>query len=175
MSNEEEVLEPRMRLQQELEFYNKNHDSETGRFTGPGVAGKIVKALQDSPEGGTLEPESGEHVTTGYMVGMGNKLKGTIEEKPKESFSVESVRNWLRRKAVREALKKNKVRAKIGFWEQDGQIFMEPSEQFVNKTMAVNAGTTQSEYSIFHLDTNQNIPTSKQALDDLKNNIPEKN
>lgn len=88
-------MEPKMKLQQDLqfaeEFYNKSHDPETGRFTGPGVAGKVEEAVK-SVGGGTLE-QTGEQVTTGYMVGMGKIVKDTTEVEPEESFSANTVRN----------------------------------------------------------------------------------
>lgn len=162
MSDEEGALEPRMRLQQEvLEFYNKNHDSETGRFTGPGVAGRVEEAVKTAG-GGTLE-QTGEPVTTGYMVGMGKIVSDTTSVESEETFTANTVRNWLRRKAVREAFAKNKVRAKIGVWVDDGKVYLEPSEQYVNKGMAIQAGTNQGEDGIYDIDTDLFIPTGGQA------------
>lgn len=160
-----------MKLQQgALEFHLQGqHDQKS--HGGGGIARKVVEAVESEYEAGTIERAGGETVTTGYMVGMGNKIKGTLALVSQEDFNVETVRNWLKRSAVKEAFKDNKVRAKIGVWVQNGKVYMEPSEQFVNKTLAVKAGTSQGENSIFHLDTFIEIPTSKQALDDLEKNI----
>lgn len=131
------------------EFYNENHD-EKGRFTGPGdVGNKVVEAVKEHG-GATLEPVGGADVQEGYAVGLGTVHPGTEHNSSAASFTAKDVKNWLKSDAVKEVFKSN-PNAKIGVWEDEGKIYLEPSEQVMDRGKAIELGKERNQIGIQHL------------------------
>lgn len=137
-----------MSLKQAQEFSNPNHD-EKGRFA-PGP----FSGLKDEGGGATIDPATGKHVTEGYAV----SLEGHSSVTPVEEFfsgkppkGVRILADWIK-KAKSEGLLDNPS-VKIGLWHdpESKNIFIDASEQVMNRAKAVRLGKKRDQIGIYHL------------------------
>lgn len=133
------------------EFYNKSHD-EKGRFAPGPFAG-----LKDPGGGATVDPATGKHVTEGYAV----SLEGHSSVTPvKEFFSgrppkgAKILADWIKNAKATGLLDKPEI--KIGLWHdpESQKIFIDASEQVMDRAKAVNLGKKRDQIGIYHLAPN---------------------
>lgn len=147
---------------------DKHPKDEHGRWATTGAATAMQEALRDSG-GFTVDPHTGASPTTGYQVAIpGHALDplprvDDVLAMNDDEFG-QLVEGWINDNA--EAFEGDAVY--VGGWEQDGRLYLEPSEHIEDRDEAVAAGVDRGQAEIYDNATGETIRTGDTAAKDLR-------
>lgn len=159
--------EPILKLQQGRleEFYNHAHD-ERGRFTSKdgsgsgGIAESVVKGIAESG-GATISPSTGATVKTGYAVAGVMKPQmlsaadlATVGGRARASARI---KNWVKDMAEQGVFDGKDIN--IGAWEENGRIWIEPSQHVESRGEAERLGKSRHQKAVYGLSDFEEIDT----------------
>lgn len=158
MGNEEEVLEPKIRLQQELQFANTCcRENANGQYcTCGGKEGRVARKLVEGIKkrgGATLDPRTGRRVDKGYAVAGLSEAKmisaSDVSTPQGEAATREALKRWVKEQAAKGAFDDPNV--KVGAWVDGKEVWVEPSQHVMDRDEAIRLGTSRNQKEIADL------------------------